>query len=60
MSDKHLILKPHDIGSRNDAWWYEESMGVNVIVEPQDRTTQIMIPWRAIKAALARKERGDE
>ena len=57
MSDKHLNCNPHNIRNRPDAWWYEESKGINMVVEPQDRTTQIMIPWREIKNALARKER---
>ena len=60
MSDKHLSNMPHNIRGRKDAWWYEENGGINVVVEPQGATTQVMIPWRSIKAALARKERGDE
>ena len=59
MSDKHLSLKPHNIRNRSDAWWYEESKGINMVVEPQDQTTQITIPWQEIKNALARKERTD-
>ena len=56
MSDKHLSLKPHSIRNRSDTWWYEDPKGINIVVEPQHRTTDITIPWRAIKNALARKE----
>ena len=39
MSTKHLSLKPHGIRGHVDAWWYENSHGIDVIVEPQKRTT---------------------
>ena len=57
MSTKHLSLKPHGIRGRVDAWWYEDSHGIDVIVEPQKRTTTVTIPWRAIRAALERKDK---
>ena len=57
MSDKHLLSKPHNIGKRDDAWWYEVSHGISVIVEPQSNTTTVRIPWRSVRAALARKDK---
>ena len=59
MSNKHLSLEPHKIRGREDAWWYEEAKGINMVVEPQEQTVQIVIPWKAIKYALARKEQHD-
>lgn len=57
MATKHLSNDPHHIRGREDAWWYEESSGVLVVVEPQTRTTQVLIPWRSIRTALARKDK---
>ncbi len=55
MSDNDLSRHPHSIRGRKDAWWYEEAAGINVVVERQSNTTQVMIPWRSIRYALARK-----
>jgi len=52
-----LKNKPHAIRGREDVWWYEENGGINVVVEPQDTTIQVVIPWRSIRYALARKLR---
>ena len=63
MSKKHLKRDPHDARVTHgnaQAWWYEENFGICVVVEPRDdRTAQIVIPWRSIRAALARKDKQD-
>ena len=59
-----LDCNPHPISvldegrfHRTDsAWWYEENGGVLVVVETHPETIQLHIPWRSIRAALARKE----
>ena len=56
MSDKDLKRDPHSIRGRPDAWWYEEAAGLSVVVERQPKTTSVLIPWRAIRYALARKD----
>jgi hypothetical protein len=65
MASKHLKNKPHKI---NDyAWWYEEPYGLFVVSEVYTKvpnspirqyqcTTSVRIPWRAVRAALARKD----
>ena len=56
MAKKHLRLKPHDIS--DDVWWYEETEGMNIVVRFGDGRTQSQtIPWRAIRAALNRKDK---
>lgn len=52
-----LLLTPHKQDKRQ--WWYEECAGIAVIHECQDceRIENLKtIPWRAIRAALARKD----
>ena len=63
MSDKHLTLMPHRIRHDPTAWWYEEPNGICVVQEYyRDKdglyldTRSVIIPWRALKAALKRKE----
>lgn len=60
MAKKHLRLDPHRV--TNDFWWYEENKGICVCVEfnlpdGQRKTAVRDIPWRAIRAALIRKDR---
>ena len=59
MSNKDLEDAPHDLKKRDDAWWYEEKGGICVVVERKgwDDTTQIWLPWRSIRSALARKDK---
>jgi len=63
MSDAHLHLSSHTLRSTTRAWWYEEAAGICVVQEYWDRhdryigMTSVMIPWRAIRQALARKEK---
>lgn len=64
MSKKHLSRNPHYIRAEDcdgpihpgDVWWYETSKGINIVF-PDRR--QFYIRWKAIKAALKRKERPD-
>ena len=56
MANKDLKLKPHHIHGDPDAWWYEEPNGICVVVEGAG---QHHIRWDYLKAALARKEKGD-
>lgn len=68
MSNKHLKRSSHCID--REAWWYEEQRGIAIIVEireggPKTLTGAgaliagkvINIPWRLLRAALARKDR---
>ena len=58
MSDKHLLLAPHKIGKRDDAWWYEDRCGITVIINLGPlHSTSVNIPWRSVRAALARKDK---
>ncbi len=51
MSQKHLRLTAHKI---NDyAWWYEENGGISLVVKGRI----VVIPWKSIRAALARKDK---
>ena len=62
MSKKHLTLRSHKIPHDPHAWWYEEPNGICVVQEHHDCTgmrvgvTSVIISWRALKAALKRKE----
>jgi len=60
MSQRHLQTKPHRV--TNDFWWYEENKGIAICVRARDkddveRTFVRDIPWRSVRAALARKDR---
>lgn len=62
MANKDLKTAPHSIGKHEDSWWYEDPGGVCVVIEAYSgrgevQTKHRTIPWRSIKAALARKER---
>ena len=59
MSAKHLQRTPHNVTTTQ--WWYEERAGITVVVACVQNqvlcgTTQTFISWRALKAALKRKE----
>ncbi len=56
MANKHLRMQPHHHDKRDDIWWYEEPKGF-CIVSPQGLKSHFVIPWRAIRAALARKDK---
>lgn len=57
----HLQRTSHKIRGRKDAWWYEEGRGLAIVVEcdpSTNRQTKIIdIPWRSIRAAVARKDK---
>jgi len=55
MSLKHLLTTSHHIS--DTAWWYEDHGGIDVIVHPQPDCQHIHISWKALRAALARKDR---
>ena len=63
MSDRHLQLRGHKIAHDPTAWWYEEDKGIWVVQEyyrAKDGlylgTRSVVIPWRAVRAALKRKD----
>ena len=65
MSNKHLKLTPHKIAHDPTAWWYEEAKGIFVVQDyyrAKDGlylgTRSVVIPWRAIRAALKKKDKG--
>ena len=62
MSVEHLHRTSHAIKDRPDVWWYEESGGICLVVEHPDRpsSTQVLIPWRAIRRALERLDRSPD
>jgi len=60
MAKKHLLLNPHKV--TNDFWWYEENQGISICTQAFTKigcpVTKIHnIPWRAIRPALARKDK---
>lgn len=58
MADKHLKGDPHKIKGRDDVWWYDGSDGISLVHEISKRpATHTLIPWPAIRLALARKDR---
>ena len=64
MSNKHLKLTPHKIAHDPTVKWYEEPKGIWVVQEHYRAkdglylgTRSVMIPWRAIRGALKRKDR---
>ena len=64
MADKDLLRTSHKVKATPNAWWYEESRGISVIVHKDAITSsgaaEINIPWSQLKSALSRKERGKE
>lgn len=60
MSRKHLKREPHR-AKDGAAWWYEQNDGVCVCIEFENVAGHYVlthtIQWRAIRAALARKDR---
>lgn len=71
MSNKHLSRKPKNLDTRGrfhgrdgqevtdmgEAWFYEDSDGLSVYIL---QGLVGRIPWRTVRAALARKDRKDE
>ena len=57
MTNKHLKLYSHKIAKTKKAWWYEENGGINIVVESRPETTQYQISWKALRNALARKDK---
>lgn len=63
MSDKHLRPAPHDCRSNQTlkqvVWWYEEHGGIGVYANLVGRggTRMALIPWRALRQALERKDK---
>lgn len=58
-----LRLSPHRV--TNDFWWYEENKGISVCIRAFDKNSSEQtfvrdIPWRAIRAALARKDKEEK
>lgn len=58
---KHLKTKPHKTANEN-FWWYEENCGIVTCTRTRDsnnldRTIVNVIPWRAVRAALYRKDK---
>ncbi len=57
MANKHLSNRPHHHENRQDIWWYEEPGGVCIISHHLPNGKRFSIPWRSIRAALARKDK---
>ena len=59
MADKDLSRKPHSIRGTERVWWYEEPRGICIVTNylGSDDSKSLYIPWSAIRAALARKEK---
>lgn len=62
MSNKHLLNTPrraysHQGAPLEDAWWYEDRYGIDVILEPSDMTRTVRVKWSQIRTALARKDK---
>ena len=61
MANKHLKVTPHKTKKQPNAWWYEESWGVLVIVHRDAMANRsaaaVTIPWKQIRAALKRKDK---
>ena len=58
MSDKHLLLAPHKIGKRDDAWWYEDRCGITVIINLGPLpSTSVNHPSRSVRSAPARQDK---
>ena len=63
MSDERLKPKPHTIAHDPTVKWYEEDKGICVVQQYRGNTglvygtRSVVIPWRAIRAALKRKDK---
>ena len=59
MANKDLLLKPKWPRDKS-WWWYEISGGISVHVpaKPGLSAKGVVIPWRSLRAALARKDKG--
>lgn len=57
MSDTDLQRTPHPIRQTKTAWWYEDELGLYVVVEASRVTRQIFIPWASVRGALRRKDK---
>lgn len=56
MSNADLKREPHYI--TEDCWWYEEAKGIEIVMRVYPSVTYVRtIPWRSIRAALARKDK---
>ncbi len=55
--NKHLKRDSHHISEH--AWWYEEPHGITVVQESSQHTEQVKISWKALAAALKRKQQED-
>lgn len=55
--NKDLKLEPHRIRGCKDAWWYEEDVGLSVVMEPSAQIKTITIPWASLRGALKRLDR---
>lgn len=63
MAEKHLSKRPRPLAlpvNGQQAWWYEEAFGISVCVATSRHPTTavVRIPWRSIRASLARLDRG--
>ena len=64
MSNQHLKSTPHTIAHDPHVRWCEEARGIFVVQGyyrgkdgPYLGTRSVVIPWRAVRAALKRKDR---
>ena len=59
MVDKDLSRNPHNIRGEEDIWWYEDPKGIRVYAgQNVPRSLKSgLIPWKIIRAALARKDK---
>ena len=59
MANKDLLQKPK-ISRDRSWWWYEDNGGIEIYVaaHPGLNPKIIKISWRALRAALARKDKG--
>ena len=63
MSNEHLKLTPHTMAHDPHVRWFEEPQGIWVVQEYRAKdglylgTRSVVIPWRAIRGALKRKDR---
>jgi hypothetical protein len=58
MSNKNLRRTAHEFKKEKRVWWYEETKGIRLVVNFGKGTVcQPIIPWKTIRAALARKDK---
>ena len=58
MANKDLLRGPSNIDELN--WWYELPRGIEIHSDQHTKVVEhlrLLIPWRAIRAALARKDK---